>query len=333
VARRRRLLVVLAVVALVAVVTASALAVRALVLDKGFIGLPPEGATPSAPESGELVLAADGIANADRTKVWAYADGRLISQRSFGDREPAPGSANRWSSGLLEQRLTAAGVELLRSEIVSTGLFDEDKTLIFDEGAQLKVGGQPCLSFVHVRNGAPLVDVTWHGSQCPGAEGALATAEQAETLARLVERLVDPGSWLPASAWEARETRAYVPARFSVCYSTWPSARENDPSGIFSLLPAAAADILGGKDKTRHDFSYLPPPGDRSFPATEYCSEMTIAEARALASALEDAVPAETGDAFRLTYRFDAPAGRQEGASIYFEPYLPHGETTCSACG
>ena len=38
-----------------------------------------------------------------------------------------PEAANRWSSGLLEQRLTPEGVELLRSEIVSTGLFEHDQ--------------------------------------------------------------------------------------------------------------------------------------------------------------------------------------------------------------
>ncbi|MGH3017921.1 MAG: hypothetical protein ACRDLU_06060, partial [Gaiellaceae bacterium] len=54
--RRRRLVVVLAAVALVAVAATSAFATRALLLDKGFIGLPPEGATPSTPENGELVL-------------------------------------------------------------------------------------------------------------------------------------------------------------------------------------------------------------------------------------------------------------------------------------
>ena len=43
--RRRRLLVVLAVVALVAVVSASAFAVRAFFIDKGIVGLPPVGAT------------------------------------------------------------------------------------------------------------------------------------------------------------------------------------------------------------------------------------------------------------------------------------------------
>ena len=55
--RRRRLVVVLAALALATALTTAAWAiVREFVLDKGFIGLPPVGATPSAPESGELVI-------------------------------------------------------------------------------------------------------------------------------------------------------------------------------------------------------------------------------------------------------------------------------------
>ena len=38
-------------------------------------------------------------------------------------------------------------------------------------------------------------------------------------------------------------------------------------------------------------------------------------------------------DSFRLDYEFDAPAQGQPGVSIYVEPYLPHGEFICSACG
>ena len=53
---RRRLLVVLALVAFVAVVSASAFAVRAFFIDKGFVGLPPVGATPSTPENGVLEM-------------------------------------------------------------------------------------------------------------------------------------------------------------------------------------------------------------------------------------------------------------------------------------
>jgi len=83
--RRRQRLVVLAAVMLMAVATATAFGVRALVLDKGFIGLPPEGVTPSAPENGELVLSFWGRGidpgHAVDFKLWVYADGRLISHR------------------------------------------------------------------------------------------------------------------------------------------------------------------------------------------------------------------------------------------------------------
>ena len=106
---RRRLLVVLAAVALVVVATASAFAVRAFVIDKGIVGLPPVGATPSTPESG--VLEMYYWINFPRSRSWVYADGRLI-------RLGVPPRR-----GFLEQRLTREGVKLLRSEIVSAGGF------------------------------------------------------------------------------------------------------------------------------------------------------------------------------------------------------------------
>ena len=52
----RRRLILLAAVALIAVATASAFAVRAFVPDKAIVGLPPVGATPSTPESGVLEM-------------------------------------------------------------------------------------------------------------------------------------------------------------------------------------------------------------------------------------------------------------------------------------
>ena len=131
--RRRRLVVVLAALVLATAATTAGWAiVNEVVLHKGFVGLPPVGATPSAPESGELVIQywfdTEDIEPADGGRGWVYADGRLltadarpITLRSHSDR---PEAATRWSSGLLEQRLTPEGVELLRSEIVSTGLFE-----------------------------------------------------------------------------------------------------------------------------------------------------------------------------------------------------------------
>jgi hypothetical protein len=130
---RRRLLVVLAAAALVAVVAASALAVRAFVLDKGFIGLPPVGATPSTPETGKLVLhwqVRSVTLGGLQSRAWVYADGRIVWSRQDG---PLPEGANKFTSGYLEQRLTPEGVELLRSQLVASGLFDRSRKFIVPE--------------------------------------------------------------------------------------------------------------------------------------------------------------------------------------------------------
>ena len=127
--RRRRRLVAVAATALVVAVASGRRAttaiggVRDFVLRTGFIGLPPIGATPSARRA-ESSRSGTGLlgcqrAREGRTRAWVYADGRLIT---WGGPD-RPGSANPLSTGYLEQRLTPEGVELLRSEILSTGEF------------------------------------------------------------------------------------------------------------------------------------------------------------------------------------------------------------------
>ena len=73
--RRRRLLIVAATALVVAVGTGSAIgSVRDFVLRTSFIGLPPIGATPSSPASGEL-------------EVWYWAPWAANGRMG----EPAPG--------------------------------------------------------------------------------------------------------------------------------------------------------------------------------------------------------------------------------------------------
>ena len=109
---RRRLVALAAAVLVVVVGTATAFGVRAFILDRGFVGLPPEEATPSTPERGELVIAwnarsatlATGHCWGPLVRVWVYADGRVIWDRRGGR---IPEGANELTSGFLEQRLTA----------------------------------------------------------------------------------------------------------------------------------------------------------------------------------------------------------------------------------
>ena len=102
--------------------TASAFAVRAFVIDKGIVGLPPVGATPSTPENGVLEMSTGvhhsaeqelGVRRRAADPIWCSAGQRKAAARSF---QPMV-------DGFVEQRLTREGVKLLRSEIVSAGGF------------------------------------------------------------------------------------------------------------------------------------------------------------------------------------------------------------------
>jgi len=334
--RRRRLLTLAIAVLVAALATASAFGVHAYVLDKGFIGLPPEGATSSSPEGAELVLSAYGVGSEGRTRLWVFADGRLITQRELHGQRPE--SANDRSSGYLEQRLTAEGVERLRSEALGTGLFERDLGLILDDG-------QPCLNFVSVRRGDRLVRTTWKGSQCgapPGwpAEFGLgdklpATPAQSAALVSLVERLTAATRWLPASAWQDPAPRAYVPTRFAIQYGVLPPSIET--SRVFALLPPAAAEILRSRARAeRAGFT-----GSATDPAPRryvyYVSELTTAESRALSEALKAGGVGLNSHGiakYVLSYEGPVPGAGPDGFYfVEFEPMLPNGEWACSACG
>ena len=330
---RRRFLVVLAAALIVVVVaTAAAFGIRSFI-DKGFIGLPPEGATPSSPETGELVLSAYGVGGGSRTHLWVYADGRVISQRQFESPGDAlPGGANERSSGFLEQRLTGEGVERMRAEAISTGLFAHDSVLSVQDG--------PCFNLIEVSNGDRRVRVTWHGSQCPPLPGdpaaATATTQEESELLHLVARLTNPTTWLPASAWQERESRAYVPSRFAIDFGARPDTLE--PSRILALLPDSAEELLTAKPRTRlrHFYGGTGVPLRRVY---DYRSQVTVDEARTLAEALDGAglerKPTQE-QVYALTYvHGEVPTKGPPGAFFFviFEPILPHGEVVCSACG
>ena len=299
--RRRRLVVVLAAVAFATAVTTAGWAiVREVVLDKGFVGLPPVGATQSAPESGELVIQywvdTDGPKGTGEARAWVYADGRLITLRK----------------GFLEQRLTPDGVELLRSEIVSSGLEHYPPA-----------PGPWIHNVIQVRIGDRLVG--YHASFPE----------------RLLERLADPASWLPASAWEDRQIRAYVAPRYSVKYHARPKTLER--SRILSLLPAPAEDVLRAKDAVPELGQLGSPAFPPLLPITTYSSNLTTEEARALAQALDDAGLKPYRRLGELVYSFEIPGTSvdpprpekgpvRNEVFIFFWPYLPNGESICTEC-
>jgi hypothetical protein len=340
--RRRRFVALAAAALVVAVGTASAIgSVRDFILDRGFIGLPPDGATPSAPESGELILRWNGDSathattdprgffNAPFVAARVYADGRMIWWRDG----QVPEGANEHMSGYLEQRLTPEGVELLRSEVV--GLLDRSRTLLetepfVDDPISGPFGGLALFvplahgsghGSVEVRNGDRLVRLQWLHSDAEAFEGTIATPGQLADLRRIDALLTDPASVLPASAWAAREVRAYVPSHYAVCIHTAPP---KDVSRLLPLLPAQAADALRDKSWTSSEGDVVEAPNVVLGRSVTYCSKLATEEAREVANT----VSGLTRNPWPLTLMYDVAEGVDNlgPTTISFDPYFPDGQ-------
>ena len=254
--------------------------------DTGFVGLPPEGATPSTPPAGEMVAAwyAHPLAGSSFSGArHVYADGRVLSYQVSRD------------SGWLEQRLTPEGVELVRSEIVSTRLFDADVDLGTARGA------------IRARNGDRLVNV--EVASGPGLQ--------------LLLRLAALETWLPPSVWEDREAKAYIPSNYAVCVGRAGSGEAlPDPGQVVSLIPAPLPQ-LSGSPRRANDYPEGPM-GDT--PYSPDCWNVTTEQAREVAAAF-DAAGIETEEESRLGlhYRFDVPEPVSTAVDVNVLPVLPEG--------
>lgn len=306
--RRRRHLVVLAAVVLTIIVgAASALAVRGYLLADGVIGLPPTGATPSTPRKGALVFSSTFMhtfGDPGRFHVAVYADGRLITER-VGEH------------GILERRLTPEGVELMRAEVMSTGLVDDDLHFTGEQG--LHFGGHIELHdadrVVHVTWGDGIG--TWRGIPGPDVIKETATPEQASALMRLDARLADLASWLPASAWKGLQTQAFIASSYSVCYE---GGKGVGLPRVFSLLPPAAGDLLRAQENKPMPYTNLA----GTFPM--WCSELATEEARKLERILDRAGVKSVKDVFGLSYGAPGPQAAATEFSLAFNPNLPEEE-------
>lgn len=187
-----------------------------------FVGLPPEGAVPSTPETGELVVSFGGRVDSlggDFVRMWLYADGRLIwvsNLEGYGRANPAFG-ASEPTTAVIEQQLTPLGVEFLRSKVMESARILGPARL----GEDLTEPGRPGAS--------------WYGGMAIGAGGQILAATWDDP--QLPALLADPGSWLPAGAWADRRIGGFVPSRYYVCVS---------PDRV-ELLPERTKEVLRSK--------------------------------------------------------------------------------------
>jgi hypothetical protein len=133
----------------------------------------------------------------------------------------------------------------------------------------------------------------------------------------LVERIAEPASWLPASAWEDREVRPFVPASYSVCFTGLEP--RIGVAEIAAALPARLGDLVRARQwGENHDG-----------PAVwVWCTGMATEDARTFAEALEAAAiernehPTVAGPEYQFEYH---DASRSALLHIGFWPDLPAG--------
>jgi hypothetical protein len=198
-----------------------------LPLPDGLEGLPPAGASPSTPATGQLIARL-------AVPVWVYEDGRVISARwtSYED----------WT-GFLEQRLSPSGVELVRAELLANGPIGE-------------CGGT--MGFYAYKDGARFV------CEQPGASTYLLNGgsdthvrNERSSYPRLWELPYGAASWLPPSAWADAEPKPFVPSKYQLQIGVVddvgraapaidvPAMLEYLPSDVAGLLTAATPCTLG----------------------------------------------------------------------------------------
>ncbi len=195
-----------------------------------FAGFPAAGVKASTPTTGRLLI---GLKPTE-TSTWnVYSDGRVIWQKwtPSGDATVVPDGASRLDTGYVQQRLTPQGLQLLRSKLLATGLFEHN--LMLDVG----VGPLPA-AYHRVRRGYRMVTVSGYPSPDPSwnQNYTKATPAQRRALARIEKFVANPGRWLPPIAWANRQIRAFVPARYVVAVDrSYPD---------ISKLPSPAAKAL-----------------------------------------------------------------------------------------
>lgn len=246
--------------------------------------------------------------------LYLYADGRLLWERWTEAADPLPPElvAEGRVPGWKEERLSPKGVELIRSEIIATGLFDPDRPHPETDSA--------IWHYIQVRNGDRLV---YFNGEAP----------------ELFERLAGLWSWLPADAWEDPEAKPFMPSRYAVCMQG-EVVGAIDPTDHLQALPGAVREILAATSRlyvseigNRDPATMMPLDPDRMmFPETTgYCYDMTTEEARILEATLDE------GGVERVAGRDDAiyivsgslpepdeyPAF--DAITLTFWPMLPHG--------
>ena len=280
--------------------------------------LPSASATPSDnPAIAPLVFRLQGGSEGGRFHlVTVLEDGRIITSSE--------------ASPLVERRLTAAGVQLLRDELDATGLSfvaSADYSPVAKPGVEPPPfgGAGPALEVGLPGGGTAVITWFFFGDT---EQDYFQPQPEAEALQILFGRLTTLDEWLPASAWADANARPYAPPQYRV------SIRSQKWGGSLADLPvespAVSWPLIGGIDALGDAVeSVAQEPGEGD--STIRCRVLSGEEGSAVMGALEAAgatadpsPPVFPGPTFELGYRATSRV-----VTIVLEAILPHADASC----
>jgi hypothetical protein len=283
----------------------------------GEPSLAPESVAASAePSAAALALRLLGGSPAGRFHVvTVLEDGRIITSDLTGGGSP-----------LIERRLTAEGIQLIRSELDATGLTDTtaDYQPVLNPGVDdVAYGGAgPSLEVGQV--GGEIVVITWYLFSDTEAD-YMQPQPEAEALEALAMRLSTLDEWLPPSAWADASGAPYEPDRYRVTVygQSWGGSLDDLP-----VESTAVSWPLGGTDAVEDAVDVAAQATDDDLPSR--CRAMSASEAAQIIAALEaaGASPSQGGMIQGTIFQLGSRATSRV-IEITFEPILPHGGSSC----
>jgi hypothetical protein len=256
-----------------------------------------------APPASDLVVRIEHLSDVccPSAALVLMVDGRLVTRTN--------------DNRLVERRLTAAGAQQVRDEIVRSGLFANDQNIALE----LKPGATP--------PGGGVGGVTvraWNGARAttvmspviaPSLEPYYQPSSERRRIEQLVARLLALETWLPASAWDRSTAELYSASAFRLIVNREPVG--GSPPDVSTVDWPFTTPLSDFGEPLSPDSGVIVPVG----PGPLRCAALVAADAQEVRNALARA--GATINEFNGFFTTVLAAGSSPGIVLFMGALMP----------